>query len=739
MAQRSFILGRGEVLTYDVKPSRGPQEKRYPYTIDEAVSRLSSKFQAASTILDALPPEACPNDYAVELFTLNPGFIAKSYFPEALFFEVGLQPLGSRTSNITPEKWTKKGEPQSVSTTQLFIAGSRKVFRTLVEQVESYPKDSPIANDFRKIETVSINQPITKSTFSLSDEKPFFFEIGMQLLDNSDSADIQTAFISYANSLDVKVYHELVFRAGNLVFCPAEGLFTNIKKLAKFTFIRVIRQMPTLRNLPLSVRMPRGLIKCPLPQIPPMTQDIRVAIMDGGLPAEHPIMPWLTSYRKMDETAEDDPSYNKHGLGVTSAFLFGPLREGRTPNQPYSPVTHLRILDKRSEIEDPLLLYRTLGLIEEVLLSREYQFLNLSLGPDLPIEEQDIHAWTAVIDDLLSDGNTFLTIAVGNNGELDRASGNARIQIPADCVNGIAVGSATSHDSSWERASYSAVGPGRSPGFVKPDLMAFGGTSSEYFHVLEPELAPTLSPTLGTSFSAPLLLRTAVGIRAYLGDRLSILGIKALLIHTASRGDNDPTEVGWGKIEEDIDAIISCPGSIARVIYQGELKPGKVLRAPVPLPKDITDGYITLRATFCYSSVVDPQNPDTYTRSGLDVCFRPNETRIAPNAKFSKTKTFFSRQPYTTEEELRTDFGKWETVIHNEQRFKASTLVAPIFDIHYQIRENGMAVHSSTLLKYALVITIFTPQYTDISTRILTAFPALQPIHPRITLPLQTR
>jgi hypothetical protein len=73
-------------------------------------------------------------------------------------------------------------------------------------------------------------------------------------------------------------------------------------------------------------------------------------------------------------------------------------------------------------------------------LSRQYQFINLSLGPDLPIEDTEVHAWTSVIDDLLSDGETLMTVAVGNNGEMDRESGNARIQVPSDCVNALAVG-----------------------------------------------------------------------------------------------------------------------------------------------------------------------------------------------------------------------------------------------------------------------------------------------------------
>ena len=83
-------------------------------------------------------------------------------------------------------------------------------------------------------------------------------------------------------------------------------------------------------------------------------------------------------------------------------------------------------------------------------------------------------------------------------------------------------------ETTWARAPYSAVGPGRSPGVVKPDLMAFGGDAAKYFHVLSPGKKPTLAPQLGTSFASPYLLRNAVGIRAIMGDELTPLAIKAL-------------------------------------------------------------------------------------------------------------------------------------------------------------------------------------------------------------------
>ena len=125
-------------------------------------------------------------------------------------------------------------------------------------------------------------------------------------------------------------------------------------------------------------------------------------------------------------------------------------------------------------------------------------------------------------------------------------------------------------------------------------------------------------------FAAPYLLRSAVGIRAILGVNLTPLAIKALLVHAADPGEHDPIEVGWGKIPEDTLDIITCPDGVARVVYQGELKPSKYLRASLPLPKEGLTGNVRLKATFCYASPTDPQDAAAYTKAGLEVVFKPS-------------------------------------------------------------------------------------------------------------------
>ena len=556
------------------------------------------------------------------------------------------------------------------------------------------------------------------------------------MLPDQDSSFIQNEFIAFAALHGLVVHSELGFEVGNLWFVPVQGARQNALKLAEFVFVRVIRPVPKMRGLLPTTKRSGPSVGCTLPSQAPLSSDPRVAILDAGLPQEHTIGKWLRNYRVLDENASDDPEGPEHGLAATSAFLFGPIDPEGTASRPYSYVDHLRVLDEGASLENPLELYRTLGHIEEVLLSRQYEFINLSVGPDVAIEDDDVHAWTSVIDNLLSDGNTFMTIAAGNNGARDSIVQLDRVQVPSDCVNAITVGAASCTSAIWARASYSARGPGRSPGVIKPDLMAFGG-GRQYFHALLPGKKPSLIPLLGTSFAAPYVLRSAVGVRAVLGQELSPLAIKALLIHSADQNGHEPADVGWGKIPEDLMQVITCPSGVARIVYQGELKPGKYIRAPIPLPAAALTGKVKVKATFSFACATDPQDSASYTKAGLEVTFRPNKDNIEKGKANAKTKSFFQRRKFATEEELRADAGKWETVLHDAKTMYGSSLNNAAFDIHYNARDQGGTAFKAEKIRYALIVTIEAPKHPELFAEILKAYSALVEIQPQVTLPVR--
>jgi hypothetical protein len=735
-----YLIGRAELLTYPIEaPKKKPSDKAHPYTLNDAKRIIIPEIEVANSIFQALPAKACADDLAVARLILHPAYLAKSFFPKLLLDQVGLASVGSRTQRIQPRRQTRRNAPPEAETTELFVAGTRSALQSFPAFARGLNEELPVAEQFARIETFAAMTPSDRLRLEGANVG-HVFEVGLHLPPEGVASDVRALFADYAKDCDFTVNGDFEFEVGRLLFMAVEGDSSGLERLAQFTLTRVVRPMPHLRAArPVTRSMPLT-VSFALPNGEPLSREPKVAILDGGLPAERVIDRYVRRYFLADEAAEDISDFTEHGLGVTSALLFGPIEPEATAERPYAPVDHHRVLDARIDGEDPYELYRTLGHVETVLLSRQYQFINLSLGPDMPVEDQDVHAWTAVIDSILSDGETLMTVAVGNNGERDAALGLNRIQVPSDSVNALSVGAADRTDDNWKRASYSATGPGRSPGRRKPDVVAFGGAPKEYFHVVSPGSRPNLAATLGTSFAAPLALRSAVGIRAILGDPVHPLTIKTLLIHGCENENAlDVHHVGWGRVPADINRLITCNDGEARIIYQGELRPGKFLRAPIPLPAFQLQGKVRLRATFCYASPVDPQDAGAYTKAGLGITFRPSSAKRKAEAVYANSSSFFQAAEFRTEAELRADLGKWETVLHAENNYYGSSLLEPVFDVHYNARDaGGLASSGAPSIRYALVVTVHAPKHAQLHQDILSAHAVLQALEPQISLPLRT-
>lgn len=738
-----YLIGKGELLTYAIDPIKKQQsEKVHPYSLDAAKKQIIPQIQTANEVFSELPDRACFEDIAVAKLTLHPAYLAKTYFPKQMLDHAGLVSIGSRTLRIKPRKLTGPRSPAEADTTEMFVAGQRGRLRNFSDFARSLNVDEPMAIQFAEIEAFSAMEP--RDRVRNVEHRSGAFEIGLHVPTGVSTRQLRSHFAAYAVQCGFKVSGEFEFETGGLVFLAAEGDQGELENLAKFTLMRVVRPMPKIRAArPMTRSLPIS-IGFTMPSGEPLSREPKVAILDGGLPKAHALGNSLRRYFLADEKAGDVPEFLEHGLSVTSAVLFGPIEPGGQAARPYAAVDHHRVLDSRSDAEDPFELYRTLAHVETVLLSRQYQFINLSLGPDLSIEDNDVHAWTAVIDGILSDGQTVMTVAVGNNGERDQLLGYDRIQVPADSVNALAVGAVDYSTPGWRRSSYSARGPGRNPGRRKPDLVAFGGSPKEYFHVMAPGSKLALSATLGTSFAAPLALRSAIGIRAVLGADVDPLSTKALLIHGCQPCDvSQPYEVGWGRVPTDLSELITCGEGVARIIYQGELRPGKFLRAPVPLPAEMLKGNVQLKATFCYASPVDPQDAGAYTKAGLIVTFRPHRDKKKKDKITQKISvnpasySFFPSTDFRTEEEQRADLGKWETVLHAEHTFRGSSLLEPVFDVHYNARDAGGTSSGAQRIRYALVVTIEALKHPNLHAEILKNHTILRALVPELSVPLR--
>lgn len=745
MAERNnFLIGYGERLASDLAAPLGGAPKKHPYTFGEARTRLTPKVRAAVKELNELPNVVCPNDETVALVTLHPSYMAKSYYPAELLKSYGLEAVGSHSRQMSPEKWAKKIAPESAVASELYVAGKRSRFRNFAAEISQLGATAAVADDLIKIEDFRTQPPGEKlRPFRSASEEPLL-EVVLHAQPVVEDKFIIDGFEAYLRTLDLTAdFDKRRFFAEGLCFLPLRVPREVAPEVVKYSFLRLAREMPRLRQFRPIARATPGFapFACKLPTQDAVDSEIRVAVFDGGVKADGKLDTWVAR-KKTKNIGDPVPEFQNHGTAVTSALLFGPLQDGVSAERPYATVDHYRVLDADTLNDDQQELYTVLERIQDVLESRQkYDFVNLSLGPDLPMEDDDVHAWTAVLDQIFSDGLTLPVIAVGNSGELDWASGNARIQTPADCVNALSIGGCDRVGSGWKRASYSSIGPGRSPGIMKPDGVAFGGSSREPYWVLNAENPGAAMPITGTSFAAPTALRTAIGLRAHFGNTLTPLAIKALLLHSCEDGGHHKREVGWGRIPAEMNSIVLTDQHAAHIVYQGELRPASWMRMQIPIPTEPMSGMVKITATFCFASATDPQDPLNYTRSGLEVRFRPHDKkRKDANQLHPDTSWFFQAKDIVIDDnDLRPDAHRWETTLHKRRSMQAASLRNPVFDVHYNARIGGRNAKAADKIPYALVITVASKNTREVYNKILQRYPTiLEPLKPVVEIPIRT-
>ena len=491
--KNNFLLGFGERLTSAVDVPTGGGEKNPPYSLGQAISRVSEKLSSAVTQFDTVPPEATPNGEVVAVMTLHPRYVSKSDYPRELLSAVGLRAIGSKSKLVRPESWGVEKHPEEAYSEALFVAGRREAFAEWQVRLASWTSQTKGAEQLAQIEDLDAFQSQEKVRgIEHDDPRTGVLEI---VLHNAGDQRVVEAFAEYARAHGAEPLRSYRRDVRGLTFFPVRASFNRAEEIARFSFVRVARPLPVLR--PLQPSIIRGAIagNITLPQSGPTDPAVR-AVIDGGLPdsARAGLSRWVR-YIEPAGMGAPDPYLQEHGLAVTSAFLFGDISAAGALDTPVCTVDHVRVLDQSTGANNDLMCLDVLNrILNHLDANPSYEFVNISLGPRLPVEDDDVTEWTATLDDRFASGKAVATVAVGNDGEA--SPGLNRIQPPADGVNVLAVGAASSAGPTWERANYSCIGPGRSPGYVKPDGLCFGGSPTEPFKVLSPSLS--LSAANGT-------------------------------------------------------------------------------------------------------------------------------------------------------------------------------------------------------------------------------------------------
>jgi hypothetical protein len=310
MTKRNFLLAKGERLTKDVIVRTGGQPKEAPYTFAEARARLKPMLTNVAHRLDRLPAAACPDDSAVASVTLNPEYIAKSYFPSDLLHSVGLTSVGSRPKRVTPQKRSRGREPEETVTTEMFLMGTRAAFRDWSEEIGQWRSSHSGARQLSTIEAVTAPAPSEKLIHvERADDDKAVFEVVLHTGEQRGEDFFVPKFKEYLESLGLSPPLQRRFYAGGLCFLELEAPRDLIEDVAAFSLVRAIRPMPALRMLRPPIRT-AGVSKdiAILPTTKPVDPKLRSVIFDGGLPGGHPLTKWATPivFRPNEEVFKDD-------------------------------------------------------------------------------------------------------------------------------------------------------------------------------------------------------------------------------------------------------------------------------------------------------------------------------------------------------------------------------------------------------------------------------------------------
>lgn len=733
----NFLLGYGKKLK-EVPYARGSGDTNPPYTIEKQRNRLLPQLAHIGLAAQGLPTQATPEGQFVAVLQLHPAALSRSAFPDQLLRRSGLRFLGSKPNRHRPEAGRGHDAPGGLPVTDLFVAATQQSLNTAAELLSDQAREAEgdaLAQDFFAIESIRLMTPKDRVKPGIQSEVTDL-ELVLHYNATVDRRWL-ASFNAYAKQVGVAIDRGIEFQRKELLFMTATARHEAAERLALFSFVRAIRPLPEPRPLeqPQILRTSGGGIV--LPMSGPVDPKVRMAIFDGGLPLDHPFAPWARGIEPQQHhnIGHALAPLQAHGLAVTSAALFGPLKRDVPAQRPYCSIDHFRVLG--SNTADNKGLYRALAVIDEVLAQSTYDLISLSIGPYQCIEDDDVSAWTTVLDDHLGASESLGLVAVGNNGE--HADPRCRIMPPSDSVNALGIGSCTATHGDWDRTKYSAKGPGRSPGVIKPDLVFFGGTAPDPF--LFAGARGTVLGDQGTSFSTPAMARLAAGLRAHFGISLPPLAIKALLVNCADQAGHSPLDVGFGRVPAELESLIICAPGTARILYHGKLRPGGMLRAPLTIPTGMRAD-INVRVTACYSCHTDAQTPGEYSRAALEFFFRPNASKFKKDkltGKLSKqpaTAPFFSQHDHLQEHERRLAAQKWNTVMHGEHVKRASALKDPCFDIHYVARAPGLSSTPSNApdLGYALVVTLEHHGTQNLYDQVLAEYPQLLPIMPTLQL-----
>ncbi len=737
------LLVRGETLTLDVDvTSKGGRPTPWRVSIEDAAARVVDQSIAAAAVL-ASTTDRYIGEHPILEIVFHDYALAASVYPERLFRDCGFVHVGSAVHN---------------DARTVYVAIPDDGLETLQRIAQESPNGiKDIQNGIQALDTISVARATSGGQFATSGSDSDLVEIVLHGQANADgepaaagvmTIDSVTALVASAGGT---IEDQWIRSSDTATFIPARVSPDAVAEVLRHNSVRVCQPMPGLRQLPSPMPSDELPFEFGVPGPSPSTgvPPLKVAVFDGGVIADSDVWQGRVTGCEIGSPVPNGDS-SAHGALVTSAMLYGHLTGNVLPPPANLDITHYAAIPQGGREHD-LQMYWLLDTIENVVRDNEFDIVLVCVGPDLIVTDGHIDRWTSTIDQLSFECDVLFVVAAGNNGELDAATGMNRILVPADTVNGIAVG-ATDSPTGTAGASYSARGPGRTRGQILPTGMAFGGSMSEPFVAVDNDGGRLHFQ--GTSCAAPMVVNGLARAATRLGLKYrtaTVLRCCAIHFADTARGQ-DADHVGYGHLPSDYPQIDYTASHVVHVLYQGQTARDDVGVMAVSMP-DGMPAPVDLRITVVSTSEVNSTDAGDYVGAGLNITFRPDTsvyTFKSPTDDTDKVSLSVIRQAddvaqceaqgwkrsahpdpkswtvqSKTEASRRAD-GKWESVQVIKHKL-TTPMYRPRIELQHLSRQRAMLTSGTPPLRWTMFVTLACPVGTELNQAVRAQFPSLQP------------
>ena len=220
--------------------SCGATENSGPGDLTAAQSRGVSMLRETVRGLDAFPPSVCPNDEVVVSFWFRREGPRQEDLLRVMSRIAPIRVVGSRTPKPTPPE-------SSEWAAEWFVAASRVSFRRLLEETAAWRPSQRRAALVGTVARITPPIPDERVRVRWTESGRKALEVVLHAGDGEEDRHVIEGFRRYLRDLGLRPHRDRVLFAGRLAFVGLTATAEEALEVARFAFVRVVREMPRLR------------------------------------------------------------------------------------------------------------------------------------------------------------------------------------------------------------------------------------------------------------------------------------------------------------------------------------------------------------------------------------------------------------------------------------------------------------------------------------------------------------